>query len=101
MCLSPLTYPHPIRGKDGFIDLGPRNVLLDQQNPDILFPPATDHGTLPNLKFSFSMAHNRLQDGGWARQVTQRELPAATEIAGVIVCNKNSSPIIRYTFAIT
>jgi oxalate decarboxylase len=34
------------------------------------------------------MAHNRLQDGGWARQVTQRELPAATEIAGVNMCLK-------------
>jgi oxalate decarboxylase len=85
---QPSDIPHPIRGKDGFLDRGPRNVLLDQQNPDILVPPATDHGTLPNLKFSFSMAHNRLQDGGWARQVTQRELPAATEIAGVNMCLK-------------
>ena len=33
------------------------------------------------------MAHNRLQDGGWARQVTQRELPAATE-TGVNMCLK-------------
>ena len=70
---QPSDISHPIRGKDGFIDRGPRNVLLGKQNPDILVP---DHGTLPNLKFSFSMAHNRLQDGGWARQVTQRELPA-------------------------
>jgi oxalate decarboxylase len=85
---QPSDIPHPIRGKDGFVDLGPRNVLLYKQNPDILVPPATDHGTLPNLKFSFSMAHNRLQDGGWARQVTQRELPAATEIAGVNMCLK-------------
>jgi oxalate decarboxylase len=67
--------PQPIRGNDGFEDRGPRNVLLDQQNPDILVPPATDHGTVPNLKFPFSMAHNRLQEGGWARQVTIRELP--------------------------
>ena len=37
--------PQPIRGKDGFVDRGPRNVLLDQQNPDILAPPATDHRT--------------------------------------------------------
>jgi hypothetical protein len=33
--------PQPIRGNDGFEDRGPRNVLLDQQNPDILVPPAT------------------------------------------------------------
>jgi oxalate decarboxylase len=82
------TFPQPIRGNDGFEDRGPRNVLLDQQNPDMLVPRATDHGTLPNLKFSFSKAHNRLQDGGRARQVTQREPPAATEIPGVNMCLK-------------
>ncbi|GCE14983.1 oxalate decarboxylase OxdC [Tengunoibacter tsumagoiensis] len=75
--------PQPIRGIDGATDPGPRNVALDQQNPDTLAPPATDAGTIPNLKFSFSMAHNRLQQGGWARQVTVRELPVATTLAGV------------------
>ena len=34
------------------------------------------------------MAHNRLQDGGWARQVTQRELPVSTQLAGVNMCLK-------------
>jgi oxalate decarboxylase len=75
--------PQPIRGHDGGIDLGPRNVLLDRQNPDILTPPSTDSGTVPNMKFSFSLAHNRLLTGGWARQVTVRELPIATTLAGV------------------
>lgn len=45
--------------------------------------PRTDHGTMPNLRFSFSDAHVRLEDGGWTREVTQRELPAATTMAGV------------------
>jgi oxalate decarboxylase len=45
--------------------------------------PATDSGTIPNLRFSFADAHNRLSSGGWAREVTQRELPVATELAGV------------------
>ncbi|HET7053430.1 MAG TPA: oxalate decarboxylase family bicupin [Solirubrobacterales bacterium] len=45
--------------------------------------PATDEGTLPNLRFSFSDAHNRLEPGGWAREVTERELPVATTLAGV------------------
>jgi oxalate decarboxylase len=75
--------PQPIREKEGGTDPGPRNILLDQQNPDILTPPSTDSGTLPNMKFSFSLAHNRLQEGGWARQVTVRELPIATTLAGV------------------
>jgi oxalate decarboxylase len=80
--------PQPIREEDGFVDRGPRNILLDQQNQDILVPPVTDHGTVPNLKFPFSMAHNRLQDGGWGRQVTQRELPVSTQLAGVNICLK-------------
>jgi oxalate decarboxylase len=75
--------PEPIQGNLGGTDPGPRNIELDRQNPDILTPPSTDHGTLPNLKFSFGMAHNRLQGAGWARQVTIRELPAATTLAGV------------------
>jgi len=73
----------PIRDGAGATDPGPRNVLLDRQNPDILTPPSTDSGTLPNLKFSFALAHNRLLEGGWARQVTVRELPIATTLAGV------------------
>ncbi|HLW02057.1 MAG TPA: oxalate decarboxylase family bicupin [Ktedonobacterales bacterium] len=75
--------PQPIRGNTGGTDPGPRNISLDQQNPALLSPPSTDAGTLPNLKFSFSLAHNRLQQGGWTRQVTVRELPIATTLAGV------------------
>ncbi|HXE13381.1 MAG TPA: oxalate decarboxylase family bicupin [Bryobacteraceae bacterium] len=75
--------PQPIRGNDGATDTGPRNVVLDRQNPDMLVPPATDHGTVPNLKFSFSNVHNRLEEGGWAREITVRELPIATALAGV------------------
>src|SRR5258705_13077345 len=52
--------PQPRRNGVGGTDPGPRNVPLDRQNPDILTPPSTDSGTIPNLKFSFSMAHNRL-----------------------------------------
>src|SRR4051812_49128992 len=75
--------PEPIRGADGATILGPRNVTLERQNPDVLVPPSTDAGTLPNLKFSFDAAHMRLLSGGWAREVTERELPIATQIAGV------------------
>jgi oxalate decarboxylase len=46
-------------------------------------PPATDEGTVPNLRFSFADAHNRIELGGWAREVTERELPVAKELAGV------------------
>ena len=75
--------PEPIDGSRGADDPGPRNAVRDRQNPDLLTPPATDRGLLPNLRFSFGDAHMNLQDGGWAREVTQRELPVSTEIAGV------------------
>jgi oxalate decarboxylase len=43
-------------------------------------PPGCCIG-IPNLKFPFSMAHNRLEDGGWAREVTIRECPTLEELA--------------------
>jgi oxalate decarboxylase len=77
--------PQPQRPGHGHggSDPGPRNLTHDRQNPDLLVPPSTDHGTLPNLRFSFSDAHMRLESGGWARQVTVRELGISKNIAGV------------------
>lgn len=69
-----------IRGDLGATILGPDNVPIGAQNPGA---PQTDSGSLPNLKFSFAAAHNRLLTGGWAREVTVRELPVATTLAGV------------------
>jgi oxalate decarboxylase len=73
----------PIRGDKGATLIGPANPAREAQSPSRLAPPSTDHGTLPNLKWSFADSHNRLQPGGWARQTTIRELPIATELAGV------------------
>lgn len=56
---------------------------LQRENPDLLASPWTDNGTLPNLKFSFANSRNRLLTGGWAREVTIRELPIAKDLAGV------------------
>ena len=75
--------PQPRRAGHGGTDLGPRNLTRDRQNPDLLVPPSTDHGTLPNLRFSFSDAHVRQETGGWTRQVTARELGISKNIAGV------------------
>jgi oxalate decarboxylase len=75
--------PEPQRGDEGASILGPRNEPLERQNPDALLPPGSDAGSLPNLKFSFDTAHMRVSAGGWARQVTARELAIATTIAGV------------------
>ena len=71
----------PIMGSKGADIVGPRNPEIERQNPDIFLPPATDKGGIPNLKFPFAMAHNRLEDGGLAREVTCREMGALKELA--------------------
>src|ERR1700685_163221 len=75
--------PQPTRPGQGGTNPGPKNPVRASQNPDLLSPPATDHGTLPNLRFSFEDAHMRLESGGWTRQVTVRELGISKNIAGV------------------
>ena len=69
-----------IDGDVGATVLGPDNVAIGVQNPGA---PDTDSGSLPNLKWSFAASHNRLLNGGWARETTVRELPVATSLAGV------------------
>lgn len=79
---EPVPQPSRAPGRGG-TDPGPRNLMRDRQNPSLLNPPSTDHGTLPNLRFSFSDSHVRQESGGWARQVTERELGISKNIAGV------------------
>lgn len=73
----------PIEGKKGASILGPRNPAREAQNPDLMQPPSTDNGGLENLKFSFADTHMKIREGGWSRQITQRELPISTTMAGV------------------
>lgn len=73
----------PFTAKTGGSDPGPNDPIRMGENPDIVNPPPTDSGTLPNLRFSFSDSHVRKGSGGWTRQVTQRELGISTTIAGV------------------
>jgi oxalate decarboxylase len=75
--------PQPVRNCTGASDPGPRDILRDLENPDLLVPPATDAGLLSNLKFSFSDTHMTLKQGGWSREVTAREMPIMTTMAGV------------------
>jgi oxalate decarboxylase len=77
------TDPLSVLNGRGASILGPRNIPLERENPSLLGSPKTDSGTIPNLKFSFAAARNRLLTGGWAREVTVRELPIATELAAV------------------
>ena len=65
-------------------DPGPRNADLDAQNADSAWPPNTDSKSLvPTFKYPFSVANKRAYEGGWSREVTVRELPVSTTMAGV------------------
>ncbi len=63
--------------------IGPNNPALSGQFPGALSPPATDVGDLPMFWASFNNAPRRIQDGGWARQVTQFDFQISETIAGV------------------
>src|SRR5260370_3963989 len=62
---------------------GPKNAPLDAENVDSRNPPPTDAGGVQTFKYPFSIAHKRLHQGGWSREVTVRELAVSTTIAGV------------------
>ncbi|MFZ0562962.1 MAG: cupin domain-containing protein [Terriglobales bacterium] len=62
---------------------GPGNPALDAQNPDSFFPPPSDAGAVQTFKYPFGLAHKRMQEGGWSREVTVRELAISKDIAGV------------------
>jgi len=64
-------------------DPGPTNPSIDAANPDSNNPPPTDAGGVQTFKYPFSFAHKRLQEGGWSREVTQRELAISKTLAGV------------------
>src|SRR5207245_827737 len=65
-------------------DPGPANLGLDGQDPDSIWPPATDSKSLvQNFKYPFSFANKRVYEGGWSREVTVRELPVSKSMAGV------------------
>lgn len=62
---------------------GPQNPALASQFPDAFSPPPTDVGDMPMFWASFNNAPRRIQNGGWARQVTQSDFQIAEEISGV------------------
>ncbi len=71
------------RTGDNASDPGQENKPLLAENPSSNEPPVTDHGDVGPIWYSFDLAKKRLQGGGWTHQVTERELPTSTELAGV------------------
>src|ERR1700745_2244058 len=64
-------------------DPGPQNPAIRDQFPSAFSPPATDTGSMPLTWASFNNAPRRIQNGGWARQVTQDSFAVASTISGV------------------
>lgn len=65
------------------IDPGPQNPALASQFPSATSPPATDVGGMQMPWSSFNNAPRRIQNGGWARQVTQADFAISEDISGV------------------
>jgi oxalate decarboxylase len=75
--------PYPTKNDRSASEPGPTNPTLDTQNPDSFFPPPSDAGGVQTFKYPFSLSHKRMQEGGWSREVTVRELAVSKSIAGV------------------
>ena len=76
---------HPYPTKDDRSASAPAqgNSPLDAQNPDSFLPPPSDAGGVQTFKYPFALSHKRMQEGGWSREVTVRELPVSKSMAGV------------------
>lgn len=77
----------PLRSSDHHLpnesDPGVKNSPLEAENPDSVSSPLTDAGGQPPFKYSFALSHKRIEEGGWTRQVTVRDLPISKKMAGV------------------
>jgi oxalate decarboxylase len=62
---------------------GPRNPIIESQFPSQIDPPATDISTQPFFWSSFNISPKRIQNGGWARELTSEDFAISDEIAGV------------------
>ncbi len=63
--------------------VGPNNTANDSLNPDSVWAPETDNGTMLPFKYSFDLSHKEIDSGGWTRQVTVRDLAISKTMAGV------------------
>ena len=71
------------KGPGNLRDPGPQSEALANQFPSAQVPPPTDVGGSPMDWASFNNAPKRVQNGGWARQVTQKDFAISDTITGV------------------
>lgn len=65
------------------VDPGPQDAALAGNESAFLNPPPTDVNGMPLYWSSFNLAPKRIQNGGWARQITQDDFKISTTIAAV------------------
>jgi oxalate decarboxylase len=89
---SPISFGNPDDPPQGAInatnqrsvtDPGPQNPAIRDQFPAAFSPAPTDVGNMPLSWASFNNAPRRIQNGGWAREVTQSDFQIATTLSGV------------------
>src|SRR6202008_2115064 len=56
-------------------DPGPQTPAIADQFPAAVSPPATSTNNMQQFWASFNNAAKRIQNGGWARQGAQHDLP--------------------------
>jgi oxalate decarboxylase len=71
------------KGPGNLADPGPQNPTIGNQFPSAQLPPPTDVGGMAMDWASFNNAPKRVQNGGWARQVTQADFAISDTITGV------------------
>jgi oxalate decarboxylase len=67
----------------GLSEPGPQNPTLAREFPSFQNPPPTDVGDMPLFWSSFNNAPKRIQNGGWAREVTQADFAISEAVSGV------------------
>src|SRR5690349_21028248 len=89
---SPISFGNPDDPPQGAVnatnpssitDPGPQNSTISSQFPSAFSPPPTDLGSMPLSWASFNNAPRRIQNGGWAREVTQSDFAVADTLSGV------------------
>src|ERR1700756_5313016 len=64
-------------------DPGPQDPAIRDQLESAFSPPPTDVGGMQQIWSSFNTVQRRIQDGGWARKVTQADFAISKTISGV------------------
>jgi oxalate decarboxylase len=64
-------------------DPGPQDQGIEGIEPAFQNPPATDVNGMSQFWSSFNLAPKRIQNGGWARQITSDDFKISSTISGV------------------